>query len=147
MSEARVESIHVYPVEGGPGQRAPEIEIRTDHGIVGDHRSKPDSKRQLTLIDSAVLDDVARIVGKDIPDGASRRQVRVSGLDLNTTIGKTLTLGDVTIKVETDCPPCNIMETAIGPGARQALQGRAGVCCRVVDGGILREGDPLHVAQ
>jgi MOSC domain-containing protein YiiM len=147
MSDARVESIHVYPVEGGPGQRAREIEIRTDHGIVGDHRSKSDSKRQLTLIDSAVLEDVARIIDKDIPDGASRRQVRVSGVDLNTTIGKTLTLGNVTVKVESDCPPCNIMETAVGPGARQALQGRAGVCCRVIGGGVLREGDPLRVAE
>jgi MOSC domain-containing protein YiiM len=37
------------------------------------------------------------------------------------------------------------METAIGTGARQALEGRGGVCARVLTGGTLRVGDVVEV--
>jgi MOSC domain-containing protein YiiM len=35
------------------------------------------------------------------------------------------------------------MEETIGPGAREALEGRGGVRCFVLAGGELRVGDPL----
>jgi len=147
MTEGIVISIHIVREEGGPPERVESIEARTDHGLVNDHRSRPGKKRQLTMIDQAMLDEVARTLGHPVPDGASRRQLVISGLDLNALIGKTLNIGPAVVRVDSDCPPCDLMETSIGPGARAAMQTRAGLCCTVLRGGEIRQGQRVTLAE
>jgi len=146
MPEGKLLSIHVIPEEGGPPERVESIAVITDHGLEGDHRSRTGKSRQLTMIDRAKLDEVAEVLGHAVPEGASRRQLEVSGLDLNSLIGKTINVGPVILRVDSDCPPCDLMETSIGPGARMAMQNRAGLCCTVLEGGEIRSGHSVTVA-
>jgi len=146
MPEGKILSIHLIPEEGGPPERVESIAVVTDHGLKGDHRSRTGKSRQLTMIDRAKLDEVAEVLGHPVPEGASRRQLEVSGLDLNSVIGKTLHIGPVVVRVDSDCPPCDLMETSIGPGARAAMQTRAGLCCTVIKGGEIHAGQSVTVA-
>lgn len=146
MTEGKVLSIHVVREEGGPPERVESIAAIADHGLEGDHRSRTGKSRQLTMIDRAKLDEVAEELGHPVPEGVSRRQLEISGLDLNALIGKTLRVGSVIVRVDSDCPPCNLMETSIGPGGRAAMQRRAGLCCTVLKGGEIRQGQSVTIA-
>ena len=147
MTEGIILSIHIVREPGGLPERVESIEAGTNHGLVNDHRSRPGKKRQLTVIDRAMLDEVARILGHPVPDGASRRQLVISGLDLKALIGKTLNVGPAVVRVDSDCPPCDLMETSIGPGARAAMQTRAGLCCTVLRGGQIRQCHRVTIAE
>jgi MOSC domain-containing protein YiiM len=128
-----------------PAEPQSRIETRADFGLVGDYRSGHNPNRQVTLIDEAVVADVAETLGRPVPPGASRRQIMVRGLDLNSLLGKTLKIGPVTLSGERPCDPCDNMERTIGPGAKAALEGRGGLCCHVVSGGVIQIGDWVEV--
>lgn len=145
MTRGEIVSIHIAREEGKPAEPQESIEARTDFGLLGDYRSGHNPKRQITLIDESVIADVARTLGHSVHPGASRRQIVVRGLDLNSLLGKTFRLGAITLRGERPCDPCDNMERTIGPGAKAALEGRGGLCCYVVSGGTIQVGDPVNV--
>jgi MOSC domain-containing protein YiiM len=69
----------------------------------------------------------------------------VRGIVVNELIGQNLRLGHILVRVEDKCNPCNNMEKRIGPGAKDAMNGRGGIRCRVIEGGELRVGDKITV--
>ena len=69
------------------------------------------------------------------------RSVLVSGVDLNSLIGKRFTIGDVGFEGVEECKPCYWMDEAVAPGANAFLVGRGGLRCRILAGGTLRCGD------
>jgi len=142
---AEVVSIHMAGERNGPAQELSAAEVVTDYGIEGDWRSHPGNSRQLTVIEEEALLATGRELGSPMPDGASRRQVVVRGLTLNSTVGKTLRLGPVLVAVTALCHPCENMERTIGPGAQLAMANRGGVSARVVQGGTLRPGDKVVI--
>jgi MOSC domain-containing protein YiiM len=59
-------------------------------------------------------------------------------VDLNELIGKQFELQGVQFEGVCECRPCHWMNTAIGPGAEDALRGFGGLRARILTGGILR---------
>ena len=144
-STGTIEWVHVVASKGAPAMPVAFAEVVTNHGISGDWRTRSGSRRQLTLVDADVLEDVARTLGIEVAPGASRRQVTVRGMDLNAAIGHHVAVGEVVIEVSLACDPCEQMEVAIGPGGRAALEGRGGICGRVLSGGTIRPGDIVRL--
>ena len=143
---AFVVSIHRVGERDGPAIPLDAARFITDRGLEGDGRSRRGRGRQITLIEAEALEHVARTLGyESVPAGASRRQVVVRGLALNDTVGKQLRIGPLVVQVDELCDPCQNMESKIGPGAQAALAQRGGVCGRILEGGVLRPGDPVSV--
>src|SRR5262249_27694824 len=72
---------------------------------------------------------------------ATRRNVFVHGLDLNSLIGEEFELqGARFIGVE-QCKPCYWMNSALGPGAEEWLQGRGGLRARILTDALLQRGN------
>ena len=69
----------------------------------------------------------------------------VRGISLEDVTGNLLRLGTVTVEVEEKCKPCNNMETRIGAGAKDAMEGKGGIRCRVIKGGRLCVGDTVTI--
>ena len=145
MGPAEVVSIHFVREDGGRATRVDSAEVRTDFGIPEDYRSGGNKRRQLTLIEEEALAEAAKILGRPVPEGASRRQVVVRNIDLNKMIGHTIHVGDVVLAVERYCAPCHRMDEELGPGGRDALRWKAGVTCRVVNGGVLKVGEKVTI--
>ncbi len=143
MGPGEVVSIHYVTEDGRRATKVDAIEIKTDFGIPGDYRSGGNKRRQLTLIEQEALDEAARILGRTVPEGASRRQIVIRGLDLNTLIGHRIKIGDIVLSVERYCAPCQRMNDELGPGGRDALRWKAGVTCTVIKGGMLRVGEQV----
>ncbi len=142
-----VEGVHVAHARGAPVVAVDTADVVADHGITGDWRSRTGSRRQVTLVDAAVLEDAGVALGIEVAPGASRRQVTVRGIDLVATIGHRIAVGDVVLDVTMACDPCDQMEVAIGPGGRAALEGRGGICGRVITGGTIRTGDAVRIVR
>lgn len=143
MGPGEVVSIHFVREDGGRATKVDSIEVKTDFGIPSDYRSGTNPRRQITMIEEEALDEAAKILGRPVPDGASRRQVVTRGLDLNTLIGHKIKIGDIVLAIERYCAPCGRMNEELGPGGRDALRWKAGVTCRVVSGGVLKVGESV----
>lgn len=142
-----VVSIHRVAERDGVAVALDPAHFIADFGLEGDWRSRAGRARQITLIEAEALESVAQTLNHPtLSPGASRRQVVVRGIRLNETIGKRLRVGPLLVDVHDACDPCENMEVKIGPGARRALEGRGGVCGRIVVGGTVRPGDVVELA-
>lgn len=142
---ATVTGIHIaastWP---SPVQAVDSVEAVAGQGLVGDR--KFGAPRQITVISTEELDEVAEAWGHEIPAGSTRRQITITGAKLNRKKGATIQLGEVVVSVHGDCSPCEEMEESVGPGARAALVGRAGVTGIILEGGTIRVGDEVRVS-
>lgn len=138
-------SIHIVRKSKDPAETCDQVVVRKNFGIEEDYRSGKYQTGQITLIEAEVMDMVSNKLGYEIASGASRRQIVVNGVSLNELIGQRLRLGDILVQVEERCKPCDNMEKSIGRGAKEAMDGRGGVRCRVIRGGILHVSDKVMV--
>ncbi len=142
---AEIISIHIVRKRNTAAESCNHVTVRSNFGIVGDYRSEKFQIGQITLVEAEIIDAMSRALGYDIPDGASRRQIMVKGIKLNELIGRNLRIGQILVRVEDKCNPCNNMEKKIGPGAKDAMDDKGGIRCRIIEGGVLRVGDKITV--
>jgi MOSC domain-containing protein YiiM len=122
-----------------------EVAAIAGEGLAGDHyTSKSNGKRQVTLIQAEHLEVVARMLGKTevfAPD--LRRNLLVSGINLYALRNRHFKVGDVVLEGSGPCEPCSRMEEVLGEGAYNAMRGHGGITARIIEGGMLRVGDPV----
>jgi MOSC domain-containing protein YiiM len=143
---SRIVSIHRVASKRGPAEQLAAADVVKSHGITGDYRSGQ-AGRHLTLIEAEAIATVAEKLSMKVPMDASRRQVVVEGIRLNELVGRQLRLGSLLVEVHELCHPCQRMESAVGPGAKAAMEGMGGVCARVIEGGTLRVGDGIAACE
>lgn len=122
-------------------KRVDEVVCDAGLGLAGDryHGERPGSKTQVTFISRDVLESMCRALGIDDLDYALlRRNILVSGVDLNWLIGKTFAIDGVVFEGVEECKPCYWMDKTVKPGALSFLVGRGGLRCRILTGGTLR---------
>ncbi len=131
---------------GSPGTHpiieCESAELVAGKGIVGDRYFdfKEDYKAQVTFFDQAVHDEVCREFGAELSPLGYRRNVLLSGVDLNTLIGKPFAIDGVAFQGTEECVPCHWMNDAMAPGVEDFLRGRGGLRTKVIEGGTLRVG-------
>jgi len=139
-----VTAIHIASEYGADVRPVTEAEAVAGKGLMGDRYFG--TTRQVTIVCRGELDRAAADLGGDaIPAGATRRNITVDLDELPRTHGTPLRIGEVELQVWRECTPCQVMETSVGPGARAALEDRAGISATVVTGGTIRVGDPIVV--
>jgi MOSC domain-containing protein YiiM len=115
-----------------------EVRAVGDKGLEGCAHGRPGSKRQVLLVDRETLEAM------DLLPGIIRENITTDGLNVNSLqVGQLLRVGEARLEVSAVCTPCDLME-AIRPGLRKELWGRRGMLCRVLDGGMIRRGDPIE---
>jgi MOSC domain-containing protein YiiM len=126
--------------------RNPMIEVDqvacvAGRGISGDRffDFKENYKGQITFFAMEVFDELRREL--KLPraqPGATRRNVVVAGVELNSLVGAEFQIQGVLFAGVEQCKPCYWMNFALGPGAEDWLQGRGGLRARILTDGILR---------
>lgn len=135
---------------GGPSGEHPIVEVErvecgAGRGIRGDRffDFKEDYKGQITFFSLEVFDALRREL--DLPDArpaATRRNVFVSGADLNALVGREFELQGVRFAGVEECRPCYWMNHAFGDErVEQWLKGRGGLRCRILTDGVLTRED------
>jgi hypothetical protein len=131
-----------------PGQHGivehEEAQLVAGMGIPGDrfYGWKDDYKGQVTLIDRAVIDEIRQHAeNPDLEPSIFRRNIVVSGIDLNRLVGRVFRLGAALLEGTQKCAPCHWMDEACGKsGAERLMHDRGGLRCRILEGGLVRLG-------
>jgi len=135
---ARVQNLFRAPKKRLPMEELREARVVADFGLEGCAHAQPGGKRQVLLVDRETLEAM------ELRPGVLWENITTDGLNVNSLrIGQLLRIGDARLEVTEVCTPCNQMER-IRPGLRRELWGRRGMLCRVLDGGIIRPGDPIE---
>jgi MOSC domain-containing protein YiiM len=135
---------HEQPAGEYPTVEVGEVRCVAGRGIEGDRffDYKEGYKGQITFFAMEVLEALRREL--KLPDAtpqATRRNVFVRGMDLNSFIGTPFEIQGVRFDGVEESKPCHWMNSALGPGAEEWLRGRGGLRCRILtDGVLLRDG-------
>lgn len=132
---------HGRPAGEHPMVAVDYFECVTGRGIRGDRffNYKDNYKGQITFFSMEVLEALRSELNLPAAQPqATRRNAFVRGADLNVLIGQEFELQGVHLAGVEESKPCHWMDSALGAGAEEWLQGRAGLRCRILRDGILR---------
>ena len=97
------------------------------------------SSRQVLLMDQETLEEFG------IAPGRARENITTRGIALETLpLGQRVRAGEVLLEVTVPCEPCNQMDE-IRQGLQEAMRGRRGLLCRVIEPGRIRRGDHVEI--
>jgi MOSC domain-containing protein YiiM len=137
-----------------PGPRKPMQEVEESYarigtGLDGDrYKGKPESKRQVTLIQAEHLAAVGSFLGQGLVDPLlTRRNIVVQGINLLALKDKTFRIGEAELEYTGECHPCSRMEENLGEGGYNAMRNHGGITARVIQEGRIRVGDSVQVVQ
>lgn len=118
-----------------PMEEVAEVRALEDSGLEGCSHARAGSPRQVLLMDSETLELM------ELPPGIIRENITTRGINVNgLNTGQRLQVGAAQLEVSMVCTPCDMLER-IRPGLRRELRGRRGMLCRVIGGGVIRQGD------
>ncbi len=141
----RVQALWLRPASRAPLRAVPQATARPGGGLDGDHAAP--GKREVTLLDAGAWAAACAELGRQLDPAARRANVLVAGLDLATTLGRSLRIGEVVLDVLGETRPCELLDDGGRVGLCHSLrpQRRGGVHARVRHGGTLRVGDEVSV--
>ena len=145
MQMATIEQLWVRPTTDVGTRAVDQAMVRAGAGVDGDHFSG-DGSRQITLIDRDSWDAACQALGADVDPALRRANVLVEGVVLGDSIGRTLQLGRVRVRVIGETTPCSLMDE-MHPGLLSALVPacRGGVYGEILDDGSIRIGDDVKL--
>lgn len=140
MREGRIEGIWIKRFKRGPMDAVAAAELIAQRGLVGN--ADQGGRRQVTIIDAAVWEQVMRELGVTIDPAARRANLLVRGLDLANSRRRILELGTCQIRIFNEAKPCERMDE-VHPGLKSALYDhwQGGACGQVITSGRVRVGD------
>ncbi|MCB1076889.1 MAG: MOSC domain-containing protein [Verrucomicrobiae bacterium] len=142
-----ISPVHVYAGHHGrapgeePMESVDEVECVAGSGIQGDRyfNFKEDYKGQITLFSLETWEEMCIRFGVfDKGPEVFRRNVVVSGVDLNSLIGQEFEVQGIRFFGTQEAAPCYWMNQAFAEGAEAALKGRGGLRARILSSGSLR---------
>jgi MOSC domain-containing protein YiiM len=134
-----VQHIFTCLVHRFPMRQVAEVEAIADKGFKGCIHGRPKSKRQVLLMDRETLDKFG------LAPGEIKENLTVTGMDFQKLgVGQMLRVGESLMEITTPCDPCPRMDE-IRMGLQEELRGQRGWLCKVVEAGMIRQGDRVEV--
>lgn len=146
LGPGTVEWIGLRPRRRKPLLSVDRVQAVLDFGLEGDHRmtKTPGSGRQVTIISREFIAQIAGHMGlPDVEPARLRRNIVVSGLNLNALRRQRFRVGGALFEVTQLCHPCARMEQELGTGGVVAMLGYGGLCARIVESGEIALGDAV----
>jgi MOSC domain-containing protein YiiM len=132
---------HGKPPDDCPLVEVPRIDCIAGHGIRGDrfYDYKDNYKGQITFFSLEIFERLTQHFGLTSKSaGVLRRNVIVSGIELNDLIGEEFSIQGVRFLGTEHCRPCYWLDRAVGPGTEQFLQGNGGLRAKILTDGPLK---------
>ena len=124
-----------FDVGDAPTIEHDSIELLADKGLSGDRFEL--SKYPVTFFSLEVAEEVCSSLDIELDIKLFRRNIIISGVHLNSLIGKRFRIGDVEFEGMAHCAPCTWMNAVMKKGAYALMRGRGGLRAKVISNGIL----------
>ncbi len=122
--------------------RVSQVQCAAGRGLEGDrfYDYKESYKGQVTFFSLAVFEALCqRFQIQDKDPSVFRRNILVSGADLNDYVDREFELQGIRFAGTEEARPCYWMNQAFADGAEEAMRGHGGLRARILSDGILRE--------
>ena len=140
---AGVVAVCISEQKGTQKHEVPEIQLKIDHGIVGDAHAG-NWHRQVSLLAQESVEKM-KAVFPDIPVGAFAENILTEGLTLFTLpVGTRLRVGEVLLEVTQIGKECHA-HCAIRQQVGDCVMPREGIFTIVLEEGTIRAGDTITV--
>ena len=140
---ASVVAVCISEQKGTQKHEVPEIQLKIDHGIVGDAHAG-NWHRQVSLLAQESVEKM-KAVFPDIPVGAFAENILTEGLTLFTLpVGTRLRVGEVLLEVTQIGKECHA-HCAIRQQVGDCVMPREGLFTIVLEEGTIRAGDTITV--
>lgn len=121
----------------------PEIQLKIDHGILGDAHAGNWHRQVSLLADESV--ELMRQRFPDIPTGAFAENILTRGIALSTLpVGTKLRVGQVLLQVTQIGKECHA-DCAIRRQVGDCVMPREGIFTKVLEEGSIRPGDEIMI--
>ena len=137
------EVLHLFQclAHGEPMREFEEVIAVENKGLQDCIHGRSGSIRQVLLMDQETLQEFG------IAPGRARENITTRGIELGKLpLGQRLRAGEALLEVTKPCTPCHQMDE-IRQGLQEALRGRRGLLCRVVEPGRIRRGDRVEMEE
>ena len=130
-------------------EKKESIEVVASKGIVGDryfHDFNGD-REQITLIESENIDYYNNTFNTKFTYLEFRRNIVTKNIQLNDLVGKTITVGEIKLKVNDLCRPCKDLQNRLGKDniIKEFLR-RGGLRCEILSSGTINIGDKITIS-
>lgn len=143
--KGRVVALSVSRKKGVPKENVPEVKIVEGYGVEGDAHGG-DWHRQVSFLDTATLEYMRELVGREIRPGELAENVTVD-LDLSEVkVGDRIAAGECLFEVTQIGKKCHTGCAIFQRVGRCEMRNR-GIFTKVLRGGTLRVGDPVKVIK
>jgi MOSC domain-containing protein YiiM len=147
LAPGRLVWIGVRPGRAEPLLELADVELVAGRGVAGDrYRTASDGARQVTLIERERVAAIASYLGRDVHPSQLRRNLMVEGINLLALKDRRFRVGSALLEWSGECHPCSRMNETLGAGGYHAVRSHGGITARVLEGGIVRVGDPVERA-
>lgn len=136
---AEVVAVCISEKKGERKKPVSSVELRVDHGIVGDAHAG-DWHRQVSLLAQESIDKM-RALGLDVTTGDFAENITTSGIDLvSLPVGSQLRIGDCLFEVTQIGKECHTRCT-IFHQAGDCVMPKEGIFAKVISPGVIKPGD------
>ena len=139
----QLEAIWIKTAHGGVMRPVSKANTQKNKGLMGDANFGR-SQRQVTFIEREIFDLLRDHLGDSIKPEMRRANFMVAGVELRATVGQTLSVGDLKVRISGETKPCKVMDVAC-QGLREALDidWKGGVYGCVLNDATVKLGDPV----
>lgn len=148
-----VDQLFVTPESGEPMEPQESVDV-VEGGLVGDRYLRgtgyysPYDVCEITLLEAEAVETIHDEFGIDLRDGRHRRNVVTRGVALHDLLETTFRIGTAELRGTRPRPPCaHVEEVADEDGVASALEGRGGICARVISPGTISVDDSIEIVE
>lgn len=142
---ARIVAVCVSRNKGERKTPVDAVELRVNHGIVGDAHAG-EWHRQISLLGQESIDKMRRL-GLAVDAGDFAENITTRGIDLPALpVGKKVSVGEALIEITQIGKECH-SRCAIYHQAGDCVMPKEGVFARVLRGGVIRPEDAVKVLR
>ena len=119
-------------------------------GIVNDryYENFKEKKEQVTLINLEDIDNFNNEIEQNIDAKDFRRNIIVSGINLNELIDKKIKVNEIILKIHEICQPCKYLQDRLKiPWLVKMLVNKSGVRAEILSSGSLSVGDVIKILK
>ena len=143
----KIEAINISNVSEKNTFYVNQAYLEKGKGIVNDryYGNFKEKKEQVTLISLEEINKFNRQINRNIEPKDFRRNIIVSGVDLNQLINKQIKINNITLKIHEICQPCKYLQDQLKiESLVKILVNKSGVRAEIITSGMLSVGDKIQ---